>query len=240
MNTRNRCAICRRQLTEAEIEGGLVVRVEEGVVCERCTPEIEDRFAGGTGAFGRELAEESAPADETDSREGPENEKYDEEEFEDEGEYDEDENALAIRESERTPTTDEAAAGYDEEADEESSEEEAKSGLLSDAEEGEIDEEEDGEGAEGQVGPVGESPPVQETPRSSSVEEEILRELRAISNTLLYEKASIWNVFGGISQVLVLGVLILAVLRWETWGEECLLLAVLLQLATLTFFIKGK
>jgi len=200
-----------------------VVRVEEGFVCERCAPEIEDRFAGGTVGSPKEPAEE-----------------YGEEEFEDEGEYDEDENALDIRESEPMPTTDEPAADYDEETDNVSFEVEAESGLLSDAEEREIDEEEDDEGAEGQAGSVGEGAPVQETPRPPCVEEEILRELRAISNTLLYEKASIWNVFGGISQVLVLGVLILAMLRWETWGEECLLLAVLLQLATLTFFIKGK
>ncbi len=281
MNTTNRCAICRRRLTEAEIEGGLIVRVEEGFVCELCTPKIEARFAGESGGLPGKLAEK----------------KYGDGEFQAEGEGREDEDARASGESERVLATDDEddedvavdeesfedetdsdfysdddeAEDYDEDADEDADEEsfddEAGPDYYSDDDEAEADEEgdeyeddddddddygdgdgedddgvdEEGESVENDSdAPASASPLASPIPHPVCIEEDILREMRAISNTLLYEKASIWNVFGGIAQVLVFGVLVLTVLRWQAWGQEGLLLAILLQLATLTFFIKGK
>jgi hypothetical protein len=72
--------------------------------------------------------------------------------------------------------------------------------------------------------------------------DELLQEVRAISRELLYERSSIWNVFGGIAQVFALGVLALAAARWEgaEKGAPLLILALLLQVMALTFFVNGK
>ena len=68
----------------------------------------------------------------------------------------------------------------------------------------------------------------------------ILNELRPISRAILYEKSSVWNVFGGILQVFVLALLVLAAVRWDATQVKIVLFALLLQLMTLTFFLKGR
>lgn len=67
----------------------------------------------------------------------------------------------------------------------------------------------------------------------------ILQEVHTISQFLLFERSSIWNVLGGVVQVFVFGVLAAAAL-WRGHTQELLLIALLLQVMVLTFFVKGR
>jgi len=68
----------------------------------------------------------------------------------------------------------------------------------------------------------------------------ILDELKPISRAVMYEKTSIWNTLGGVAQIFALAVILFVLTEWTGEPLELLLLAVFLQLATLTFFLKGK
>ena len=67
----------------------------------------------------------------------------------------------------------------------------------------------------------------------------ILAEVKPIHRAIMYEKASVWNVLGGIAQIFALGAVLLLP-RWSDQWEGLLLLACFLQLLALTFFVKGK
>jgi len=94
-----------------------------------------------------------------------------------------------------------------------------------------------------------EAPGVAPTPRAATSEAEedpiilmqrILDELKPISRAIMYEKTSIWNTLGGVAQIFALAVILFVLTEWTGEPLELLLLAVFLQLATLTFFVKGK
>ena len=71
--------------------------------------------------------------------------------------------------------------------------------------------------------------------------ENILAELRKISHVQHFEEFSIWNLFGGLAQILVF----LSMFLWFIEGSKplenpYLMLAIILQLMALTFFSIGK
>jgi len=69
---------------------------------------------------------------------------------------------------------------------------------------------------------------------------EVRSELKSISRAILYEKASIWNLLGGIGQIFALALLLAAVIMWSAASTTLLLAAILVQLMTLTCFLRGK
>jgi hypothetical protein len=94
-------------------------------------------------------------------------------------------------------------------------------------------------------------PPVQEPPAPplpdaridaiSELLQRILTEVTPISRSMLYEKASIWNLLGAVGQILSLTLLLVAVVVWQSSGPtNILLVAILVQLMTLTCFLRGK
>ena len=73
--------------------------------------------------------------------------------------------------------------------------------------------------------------------------ETLSEQVESIKRALLYEKASAWNVIGGVAQCLALGMLVIAGMQWlDESGSTTgiLLVAVLFQLMAMTFFLKGK
>jgi len=70
--------------------------------------------------------------------------------------------------------------------------------------------------------------------------DDIRRETEAIRRTVLFDKTSTWNVLGAVTQCFALGALVMACVRWGSGPEPMLLVAILLQLMTLTFFFHGK
>jgi hypothetical protein len=69
---------------------------------------------------------------------------------------------------------------------------------------------------------------------------EIRNDLKPISRAVLYEKASVWNLIGGVGQIFALALLVLAVIEWSEASGDILLAAILVQLMTLTCFLRGK
>ena len=68
----------------------------------------------------------------------------------------------------------------------------------------------------------------------------ILDEVKPINRSIMYERASVWNVLGGVTQIFAFAALLFCFTQWEKAPEPWLLLALVLQAATLTFFVKGK
>lgn len=68
----------------------------------------------------------------------------------------------------------------------------------------------------------------------------ILEELRSVGRAVLYERTSVWNTLGAVAQIFALAVMLFVFARWKGEPDELLLLATFLQLAALTFFVKGK
>ena len=116
-----------------------------------------------------------------------------------------------------------------------------------DAEQEEQDEQDEREGPEEYEEPGPADAPV-EAPRPAPQQDDdpvallrsILDELRAVSQALMYEKSSVWNTLGTVAQVFALATLLLAIARWAAAPLDALLLAIFLQAAALTFFVKGK
>lgn len=69
---------------------------------------------------------------------------------------------------------------------------------------------------------------------------EIRNELKPITQAVLYEKASVWNLLGAIGQIFALALLLVAVIEWSVVSRTVLLAAILVQLMTLTCFLRGK
>ena len=98
--------------------------------------------------------------------------------------------------------------------------------------------------------PAEEEAPVPRTPPDEDdpivLMQRILDELKPIRRAIMYEKTSIWNTLGVVAQIFALAVVLFFLSEWagdsEQAGErlELLLLAIFLQLATLTFFLRGK
>ena len=70
--------------------------------------------------------------------------------------------------------------------------------------------------------------------------ERIRREVTQVRQALLYEKTSLWNVLGAVTQCFALAALVAALVRWGRDPQPLLTLAVLLQVMALTFFFQGK
>lgn len=69
---------------------------------------------------------------------------------------------------------------------------------------------------------------------------EIRNELKPITQAVLYERASVWNLLGAIGQIFALALLLVAVIEWSVASTTVLLAAILVQLMTLTCFLRGK
>ena len=65
-------------------------------------------------------------------------------------------------------------------------------------------------------------------------------EVETIRRTLLFEKTSPWNVIGVVSQCVALCIFGIAVVQWSDRPTNLLLLAIFLQLMTVTAFLKAK
>ena len=68
----------------------------------------------------------------------------------------------------------------------------------------------------------------------------IRREASSIRRSILFEKSSIWNVLGAVVQCFAVGAFVVACARWSQDPAPLLLVAVLLQVMTLTFYFHGK
>jgi hypothetical protein len=91
--------------------------------------------------------------------------------------------------------------------------------------------------AEGQ--PAGPQP--SEAQRDAlDVLEEIRREVSQLRRSLTFEETSVWNVVGAVTQCFALAALAAAAVQWGRRPEPMLLLAVFLQVATLTLFFHGR
>ena len=89
--------------------------------------------------------------------------------------------------------------------------------------------------------PPAPAPPPPSPPAfSSSGIEKLLAQLDQIQRILLFEKSSVWNVIGAVTQCLAAGMLLLAILNWHDQPMNLLLIALLFQMMTLTFFVKAK
>ena len=87
------------------------------------------------------------------------------------------------------------------------------------------------------------APPAPASPADEKQFAGIREMLESIHRTLLFEKASAWNIVGAVAQVLTIGMLLIAALQWLD-GEgavfNALLVAVVFQLMALTFFVKAR
>ena len=68
--------------------------------------------------------------------------------------------------------------------------------------------------------------------------EDLLRELKNITRALTYERFSYWHVFGAIAQAGAIGCVVIS--HYMNAAPEGLLLAIFLQLLSLTFFLLGR
>ena len=168
MNVYKYCVRCRRSLSEKEVQEGLVLSTDEGLICDRCISVVQDELEMERSGGEVEVAEEEDEEDEGERGEYPE-------------------------------------AGPDEEKGEEEEQEE---------------------------GPEEEGPII--------LLDEIHRDVRRIYRLMQFEKSSLWTVFGAVAQCFALGMLFMAAAYWTTRGNDLLLLAVVVQLMALTFFVKGK
>ena len=68
--------------------------------------------------------------------------------------------------------------------------------------------------------------------------ESILKEVKSINRALAFEEASIWNILGAVVQCFGIAALMFAFHKgWQENADTMLLLAILLQLMALTFFM---
>lgn len=89
---------------------------------------------------------------------------------------------------------------------------------------------------------------VEDAPRPASAKSEeaarlladIRQKLEVIHDGLMFEKTSSWNVLGGVAQVIAVGALVMAVFNWLDDPLNLLMVALIFQVLTLTFFVKGK
>jgi hypothetical protein len=68
----------------------------------------------------------------------------------------------------------------------------------------------------------------------------IRQHLEAIHRTLVFEKSSPWNVLATVAQCLAVGMLILGAVNWADNPTQLLLVALIFQVMSLTFFVRGK
>lgn len=86
-------------------------------------------------------------------------------------------------------------------------------------------------------------PPAVNTPEPPGTSPELRRiseQLDQLLRAMLFEKSSIWNIMGAVAQCIAAGVFIIALLNWLDGPQLLLQTALLLQVAALTFFVKGK
>ena len=101
--------------------------------------------------------------------------------------------------------------------------------------------------------PPPEAPPQPETPtpappppaqpvdgNATRILEEIRKDLHDIRQSLTFERASLWNVLGGVAQCFAVATLGMAAVRWGDGSTDFLILGLLLQVMALTFFVKNK
>ena len=84
------------------------------------------------------------------------------------------------------------------------------------------------------------APSAKEVESRTSDIESIRQHVEAIRRILLFEKSSTWNVIAAVVQCLAIGMLIIAVFKWLDDPMNTLLLALILQVMALTFFLKGR
>lgn len=70
--------------------------------------------------------------------------------------------------------------------------------------------------------------------------EDIRRQVGQIRQSVAFESTSAWNVFGAVAQTFALAALLFAGVTWASGPMDMLLVAILLQLMALTFFLNGK
>jgi len=70
--------------------------------------------------------------------------------------------------------------------------------------------------------------------------ERLDQRLEQINRLMTFERASPWNLFAAVAQVLAVGMLVIAAMRWLARPLEILLVALIFQAMALTFFLKGK
>lgn len=78
------------------------------------------------------------------------------------------------------------------------------------------------------------------TEHSARILADIRRKLDVIHRSIMFEKTSYWNVIAAVAQVVAVGALVMAALRWLEGPQDLLLVALIFQLLALTFFVKGK
>lgn len=69
------------------------------------------------------------------------------------------------------------------------------------------------------------------------------RHVEAIHRILVFEKSSPWNVLATVTQCLAVGILLIALFNWVEHPQSVLnilLVALILQVMALTFYVKGK
>jgi hypothetical protein len=189
MATQKHCVICRRILTSADLEDGLVVHSEAGLVCADCVPQMERKLR------------EAAPSPGA-TRDWKENEP------------------AGFRGGNAMKRPNEAKSGQDIYP----THSMAK-GIYPTPVEKLLSQSEPLLGAKAKS--------------DDSSADEILDELRSINRALVFERSSVWNVLGGVAQVFVPAIVALAAMNWDQ-PTNMLLLAVLVQLIALTFFVKGR
>jgi len=83
-------------------------------------------------------------------------------------------------------------------------------------------------------------PPAPDVHEMLELLENIRREVSLIRRSILFEKSSVWNVLGAVVQCFAIAAFVVACARWSQDPVPLLLVAVLLQVMTLTFYFHGK
>ena len=71
--------------------------------------------------------------------------------------------------------------------------------------------------------------------------DEIKNEIRGVLRAVTYKEASVWSIFGAVTQVFVFALIGVSVLTWDKpTGGKFLLVTLICQMMALTFFLLGK
>lgn len=70
--------------------------------------------------------------------------------------------------------------------------------------------------------------------------DEMRQDLKDIRQSLMFERASLWNVLGGVAQCFAVASVGVAAVQWGNGATDFLILGLLLQVMALTFFVKNK
>lgn len=91
--------------------------------------------------------------------------------------------------------------------------------------------------AKSEAGPAEAAPDDSDPARTLA---EIRRELSRVRQAMMFERPSLWNILGGVTQCFAFAALVVAAFRWAGNPQPALLLAILLQTMALTFFFNGR